>query len=99
MKRQHLVASDGKIYFVEDGLLQVLDTMEEYEELIALNDKKASTYFEITVEGNYYKHRMIDREGVFKILSKIKNIETRIEETSRYFKEKEGAGLWQKLNL
>lgn len=93
MKRQYKVASDGKVYFVEAGLLQVLDTMEEYKELIALNDKKARTYFEINVGDNYFKHRMIDREGVFKILALIKDIEERIKETSRYFKEKEEAGL------
>ena len=91
--RQHLVASDGKVYFIEDGLLQVLDTMEEYKELIALNDKKASTYFEITVEGTYYKQLMVDREGVFKILARIKDIDKRIQETGRYLKEKEAVGL------
>ena len=93
MRRQYKVASDGKIYFVEGGLLQVLDTMEEYEELVAYNDKKASTYFEIIVGDIYFKHRMIDRDGVFKILARIKNIEKRIKETARYFKEKEEAGL------
>ena len=93
MKRQYMVASDGKVYFVEDGLLQVLDTMEEYKKLIALNDKKASTYFEVVVGDTYYKQRMVDRDGVFKILAKIKNIETRIKETGRYLKEKEAVGL------
>lgn len=94
MKRQYMVASDGKVYFVEDGLLYVLDTMEEYEELMSYKDKRARTYFEITVGETYFKHRIVDREGVFKILARIKNIEERIKETSRYFKEKEEAGLW-----
>lgn len=93
MKRQYKVASDGKVYFVEDGLLQVLDTMEEYKKLIALNDKKASTYFEIVVGDTYYKQLMVDREGVFKILARIKDIDKRIKETGRYLKEKEEAGL------
>lgn len=93
MRRQYEVASDGKVYFIEGGLLQVLDTMEEYKELIALNDKKASTYFEIVVGTAYYKHLMVDREGVFKILARIKDIDKRIEETARYLKEKEEAGL------
>lgn len=93
MRRQHMVASDGKVYFVEYGLLQVLDTMEEYEKLVAHNKKKESTYFEITVDEIYYKHLMTDRVGVFKILARIKNIEERIKETARYFKEKEEAGL------
>ena len=93
MKRQHLIASDGKVYFVENGLLQVLDTMEEYKKLIALNDKKASTYFEITVGGVYYKQLMVDRDGVFKILARIKDIDKRIKETGRYLREKEAAGL------
>ncbi len=102
--RQHLVATDGKVYFVEDGLLQVLDTLEEYKEMIALKDKKieeqralnkkrASTYFEITVEGTYYKLLMVNRDGVFKALARIRNIEERIKEQTRYFKEKEEAGL------
>lgn len=91
--RQYKVASDGKVYFVEGGLLEVLDTMEEYEKLIAFNDKIASTYFEITVGDTYYKHRMVDRDGVFRILANIKNFEQRIEETRRYLKEKEEAGL------
>ena len=91
--RQYKVASDGKVYFVEGGLLQVLDTMDEYEKLIAFNDKIASTYFEITVGEVYYKHRMVDRDGVFRILANIKNIEERIKETRRYLKEKEEAGL------
>ena len=93
MRRQHMVATDGKVYFVEAGLLQVLDTMEEYEKLIAHNDKKDKTYFEITVGDTYFKHRMNDRDGVFKILAMIKNIEERIKETGRYLKEKEEAGL------
>ena len=91
--RQYKVASDGKVYFVEGGLLQVLDTMDEYEKLIAFNEKIARTYFEITVGGVYYKHRMVDRDGVFRILANIKSIEQRIEETRRYLKEKEEAGL------
>ena len=93
MRRQYKVATDGKVYFVERGLLQVLDTMEEYEELIAHNDKQENTYFEITVGGIYFKHLMNDRDGVFKILARVKNIEERIKETARYFKEKEEAGL------
>ena len=93
MKRQYKVASDGKVYFVEDGLLQVVDTMEEYQELIALNNKIATTFFEITIGNDYYKQRMVDRDGVFRILSYIKNIEKRIEETARYLREKEEAGL------
>ena len=93
MKRQYKVASDGKVYFVEDGLLQVVDTMEEYQELIALNNKIATTFFEITIGDDYYKQRMVDRDGVFRILSYIKNIEKRIEETARYLREKEEAGL------
>lgn len=110
MRRQYKVATDGKVYFVEDGLLQVLDTLEEYKEMIALKDKKieeqralnekrASTYFEITVEGTYYKLLMVNRVGVFKALARIRNIEERIKEQTRYFKEKEEAGLWQNLNL
>ena len=93
ISRQYKVASDGKVYFVEDGLLQVVDTMKEYEELIAYQDKKKSTYFEITVENTFYKHLMCDRDGVFRILAMIKNIEERITETRRYLKDKEEAGL------
>lgn len=104
MKRQYKVATDGKVYYVEEGLLQVIDTLEEYEEMIAKKDKKAeemkafykkqtSTYFEITIDGTYYKQRMIDRDGVFRILANIKNFEKRVEETRRYFQEKEEAGL------
>lgn len=104
MKRQYKVATDGKVYFVENGLLQVIDTLEEYEamiarkekeaeELRAFMEKRASTYFEITIDGTYYKKLMVDRDGVFKILATIKSFEKRVEETSRYFQEKEGAGL------
>lgn len=93
MRRQYKIATDGKIYFVERGLLQVLDTMEEYEELVAHNDKQEQTYFEITVGDIYFKHLTIDRDGVFKILARIKDIEERIKETARYIKEKEDAGL------
>lgn len=104
MKRQYKVATDGKVYFVEGGLLQVIDTLEEYEEMIAQKEKeaeelrvfmekRASTYFEITIDGTYYKKLMVDRDGVFKILATIKSFEKRVEETSRYFQEKEEAGL------
>ena len=103
MKRQYKVASDGMVYFVEGGLLQVIDTLEEYKEMIARKEKEAeelsafikkrsSTYFEITVDGTYYKQLMVDRDGVFRILATIKNFEKRVEETSRYFKEKEVLG-------
>lgn len=91
--RQHMVAENGKVYFVEGGLLQVIGSKAEYDKLIAENDKRANTYFEITVGDTYYKHRMVDREGIFKILEKITNIEVRINETRRYLTEKEGAGL------
>ena len=104
MKRQYKVASDGMVYFVEGGLLQVIDTLEEYKEMIARKEKeseelrafiekRSSTYFEITVDGTYYKQLMVDRDGVFRILATIKNFEKRVEETRRYFKEKEEAGL------
>ena len=93
MRRQYKIATDGKIYFVERGLLQVVDTMEEYQKLIAHNDKQEQTYFEITVGDTYFKQLTIDRDGVFKILARIKDINKRIEETARYFKEKEEAGL------
>ena len=104
MKRQHMVASDGKVYFVEGGLLQVIDTLEDYKEMIArkereaeelraLIEKRSSTYFEITVDGTYYKQLMVDRNGVFRILATIKDIDTRIKEQTRYFKEREASGL------
>lgn len=100
MKRQYMVAQSGEVFYIKDGILKRMDSIEDYqayEEVIMEEERKSKLYFEITVgegmKSTYYKLQLINRDMIFKVLDEIKDIDTRIKEQTRYFKEREENGL------
>lgn len=96
-KREYMVAESGEVFYTERQgeriVLKSKKSYEEYQEMVEQERKMATTYFEITVDGCYHKLQVVNETAVFKVLNQIKDFDKRVEEQTRYFVEKERAGL------
>lgn len=93
LKRNFLTATDGEIFYTENGGIKRIENLQAFNEMVAEEKRIATTYFTVTIGGIKYSYQMYNFKVIMNLLKRIPNLDTRIQEQARYIKEKEEANL------
>lgn len=85
IKREHMVAKSGEVFYVENGKLHTLENIEEYDYMIKKERYQARQYFTFTVGQTHLKLQVVNDEEVMKWLGRITDLERRMKLTKEYF--------------
>jgi len=55
MDYKPMIASSGEVYFTVNGNLQMVANLDEYKAMLVKKEKLETTYFELTIKGEYHK--------------------------------------------
>lgn len=55
MDYKPMIAKSGEVYFTVNGNLQMVANIDEYNTMLVKKQKLETTYFELTVGGEYHK--------------------------------------------